>query len=98
MLSQSNAIPTIYFFIGEAPATDVSTFSANVCPGTREYPFSFALPQTLPDTFKNPNGHIEYYIKAKVDIPWAPDFESRRDVTVRTPLDLNKMPNICLVR
>lgn len=72
-------------------------FLGNVGPGKFEYPFSFVLPKNCPSTFSTVHGSISYYIKANVDIPWAPDYESQVFFTVVAPIDFNTMQDLSMV-
>ncbi|KAJ8913707.1 hypothetical protein NQ315_007424 [Exocentrus adspersus] len=60
-------------------------------PGTFEYPFTFQLPSgSLLNSYHGPYGGIRYTVDAKVDIPFAPDYTDKKEITVFHPVDLNK--------
>jgi hypothetical protein len=54
-----------------------------IAPGRYCYPFSYALPPTLPGDYKSPgSSEIRYKIKGYVDIPLKFDLEAVQDLTV----------------
>ncbi|KAG5891408.1 hypothetical protein JTB14_031475 [Gonioctena quinquepunctata] len=59
--------------------------------GRYEYPFSFNLPRTLPSTFEGSYGYVKYYVKANVDIPFAPDYEDERYLNMHSLIDFNEI-------
>ncbi|CAG9821144.1 unnamed protein product [Phaedon cochleariae] len=59
--------------------------------GRYEYPFTFTLPRDLPTTFDGSYGHIRYYVKANIDIPFAFDYEDERSFTLISLIDFNEI-------
>lgn len=59
-------------------------------PGTHSYPFTCALPPTLPSSFEGKWGHVRYTIKVTLDRPWKFDQDTKMAFTVITPVDLNQ--------
>ncbi|XP_055375137.1 arrestin domain-containing protein 17 [Condylostylus longicornis] len=62
--------------------------------GTHTYPFSCALPPTLPSSFEGAHGHVRYTIKITLDRPWKFDQDMKMAFTVISPVDLNLNPRI----
>ncbi|XP_065218667.1 arrestin domain-containing protein 1-like isoform X2 [Planococcus citri] len=64
--------------------------------GQHSYPFSVLLPSEIPSTFVGEYGEILYYMKAKIDIPFAFDYEHIAIFFVVNPVDLilNLNPNL----
>ena len=60
--------------------------------GRSQYPFSITIPYNVPPSIKVSHGKIEYYVKAKLDIPWAIDKHSTIEFTVACPIDFNYFP------
>ncbi|XP_023014669.2 arrestin domain-containing protein 3 isoform X2 [Leptinotarsa decemlineata] len=60
-----------------------------VAPGRYEYPFTFTLPTNLPASFQGIYGHIKYFIKAIVDVPFGMDYVEIRHFDVISRIDFN---------
>lgn len=67
--------------------------------GTHSYPFTCALPPTLPSSFEGEFGHVRYTIKVTLDRPWKFDQDMKMAFTVISPVDLNVNPRVkvCVV-
>ncbi|ALC47386.1 CG1105 [Drosophila busckii] len=63
-------------------------------PGTHTYPFTCALPPTLPSSFEGEFGHVRYTIKVTLDRPWKFDQDMKMAFTVIAPVDLNLNPRV----
>lgn len=59
--------------------------------GAHTYPFTCALPPTLPSSFEGEYGYVRYTIKVTLDRPWKFDQDSKMAFTVISPVDLNLM-------
>lgn len=55
-------------------------------------PFQFQIPFNAPPTFERNKGFIRYWLKAKIDRPWAIDDKSTFGFTVLPFFDLNTLP------
>lgn len=62
--------------------------------GQHAYPFTCALPPTLPSSFEGEWGHVRYTIKVTLDRPWKFDQDTKMAFTVITPVDLNQNPRV----
>uniref|UniRef100_A0A1I8PWC6 Arrestin C-terminal-like domain-containing protein n=1 Tax=Stomoxys calcitrans TaxID=35570 RepID=A0A1I8PWC6_STOCA len=62
--------------------------------GTHTYPFTCALPATLPSSFEGEFGHVRYTIKVTLDRPWKFDQDMKMAFTVIAPVDLNLNPRV----
>ncbi|XP_061387438.1 arrestin domain-containing protein 17-like, partial [Musca vetustissima] len=62
--------------------------------GTHTYPFTCALPPTLPSSFEGEFGHVRYTIKVTLDRPWKFDQDMKMAFTVIAPVDLNLNPRV----
>lgn len=62
--------------------------------GTHTYPFTCALPPTLPSSFEGEFGHVRYTIKVTLDRPWKFDQDMKMAFTVISPVDLNLNPRV----
>lgn len=62
--------------------------------GTHTYPFTCALPPTLPSSFEGEFGHVRYTIKVTLDRPWKFDQDMKMAFTVVSPIDLNLNPRV----
>lgn len=60
--------------------------------GTHTYPFTCALPPTLPSSFEGEHGFVRYTVKVTLDRPWKFDQETKMAFTVTSHLDLNMSP------
>jgi len=60
--------------------------------GNHSYPFTCALPPTLPSSYEGKWGHVRYTIKVTLDRPWKFDQDTKMAFTVITPVDLNQTP------
>lgn len=54
------------------------------------YPFTCALPPTLPSSYEGKWGYVRYTIKVTLDRPWKFDQDTKMAFTVITPVDLNQ--------
>ncbi|CAG9821143.1 unnamed protein product [Phaedon cochleariae] len=59
--------------------------------GRYEYPFTFTLPRDLPTTYNGNYGHIRYYVKANIDIPFAFDYRDEISFTLVSLIDFNEI-------
>jgi len=62
--------------------------------GTHTYPFTCALPPTVPSSFEGEFGHVRYTIKVTLDRPWKFDQDMKMAFTVISPVDLNLNPTV----
>ncbi|CAO1405671.1 unnamed protein product [Diamesa tonsa] len=62
--------------------------------GTHTYPFTCALPPTLPSSFEGEHGHVRYTVKMTLDRPWKFDQDTKMAFTVISPVDLNKIERL----
>ncbi|XP_050089440.1 arrestin domain-containing protein 17-like [Anopheles aquasalis] len=62
--------------------------------GTHSYPFTCALPPTLPSSFEGEWGFVRYTIKVTLDRPWKFDQDLKMAFTVISPVDLNLNPRV----
>ncbi|XP_063701127.1 arrestin domain-containing protein 17 [Culicoides brevitarsis] len=76
-----------YYLLGSKNAKETEIEA-----GTHTYPFTCALPPTLPSSFEGKWGHVRYTIKVTLDRPWKFDQDTKMAFTVITPVDLNKTP------
>ena len=58
-------------------------------PDDLKLPFEFTLPEKLPTSFEHNEGHIRYWIRAHIDMPWLTARQTVACFTVINPLDLN---------
>ncbi|EDS30991.1 arrestin domain containing 4 [Culex quinquefasciatus] len=58
------------------------------------YPFTCALPPTLPSSFEGEWGFVRYTIKVTLDRPWKFDQDLKMAFTVISPVDLNQNPRV----
>ena len=65
--------------------------------GQHTYPFTCALPPTLPSSFEGEFGHIRYTIKVTLDRPWKFDQDTIKAFTVISAVDLNVNPRLKVV-
>ncbi|GJQ81948.1 hypothetical protein Trydic_g20414 [Trypoxylus dichotomus] len=63
-------------------------------PGTHVYPFSMALPSTVPSSFEGKYGTIRYIAKFAIERPWKWNQETKTAFTVISPYDLTRFPNL----
>lgn len=75
----------MFYFIGS---------ETELPPGTHTYPFTCALPATLPSSFEGEFGHVRYTIKVTLDRPWKFDQDMKMAFTVIAPVDLNLNPRV----
>lgn len=54
-----------YYLLGGANAGETELSA-----GVRTYPFTCALPPSLPSSFEGEHGHVRYTIKVVLDRPW----------------------------
>nr|XP_056723542.1 arrestin domain-containing protein 2 [Euleptes europaea] len=57
--------------------------------GRHEFPFAFQLPESLATSFEGKHGSVRYWVKAKLQRPWAPTKRAKQDFTVIEPVDIN---------
>lgn len=62
--------------------------------GKHSYPFTCALPPTLPSSFEGEFGHVRYTVKVTLDRPWKFDQDTKMAFTVISPVDLNLNPKV----
>lgn len=62
--------------------------------GTHSYPFTCALPPSLPSSFEGEFGHVRYTVKVTLDRPWKFDQDMKMAFTVIAPVDLNLNPRV----
>nr|CAG4641027.1 EOG090X09LQ [Eulimnadia texana] len=62
--------------------------------GEYRFPFQFLLPLQLPPSFEGIHGNVRYIVKAKMDRPWAFDYEFKKAFTVNAIVDLNLNPKV----
>lgn len=62
--------------------------------GTHSYPFTCALPPTLPSSFEGEWGFVRYTVKVTLDRPWKFDQDIKMAFTVISPVDLNANPRV----
>lgn len=74
-----------YYLLGAKSGNEI-----NLPAGTHVYPFTCALPPTLPSSFEGEFGHVRYTIKVTLDRPWKFDQDTKMAFTVVSPLDLNQ--------
>lgn len=58
------------------------------------YPFTCALPPTLPSSFEGEWGFVRYTVKVTLDRPWKFDQDIKMAFTVISPVDLNLNPRV----
>lgn len=75
-----------YYLLGGANSGETE-----LAPGAHTYPFTCALPPSLPSSFEGEYGHVRYTIKVTLDRPWKFDQDSKMAFTVISPVDLNLM-------
>lgn len=76
-----------YYLVGSKSGNEIE-----LPPGTHKYPFTCALPPTLPSSFEGEFGHVRYTIKVTLDRPWKFDQETKMAFTVVSHMDLNVNP------
>ncbi|CRK98598.1 CLUMA_CG012195, isoform A [Clunio marinus] len=60
--------------------------------GTYKFDFSCHLPRSLPANFDGSFGHIDYYCKAVIEIPWGFDEDYKIMFRIEQKADLNDEP------
>ncbi|XP_066581032.1 arrestin domain-containing protein 17-like [Prorops nasuta] len=83
-----NYFETKYYLVGSASGVEIE-----IQQGEHRFPFSCALPATLPSSFESDYGHIRYTVKATLDRPWKFDQDVKAAFTIVDPLDLNHIPS-----
>lgn len=78
-----------YFQISYYLLGGVNSGETELPPGTHSYPFTCALPPSLPSSFEGDYGHVRYTIKVTLDRPWKFDQDTKMAFTVISPVDLN---------
>lgn len=78
-----------YYLLGSKNGAEI-----NLPAGTHTYPFTCALPPTLPSSFEGEWGHVRYTIKVTLDRPWKFDQDFKIAFTVVSPIDLNLNPRV----
>lgn len=78
-----------YYLLGGKNSNEIE-----LPPGTHTYPFTCALPPTLPSSFEGEWGHVRYTIKVTLDRPWKFDQDTKMAFTVISPVDLNLNPRV----
>lgn len=80
---------THYYLVGSKNGAEM-----NLPAGNHSYPFTCALPPTLPSSFEGEWGHVRYTIKVTLDRPWKFDQDFKIAFTVISPVDLNLNPRV----
>ncbi|XP_026466766.1 arrestin domain-containing protein 17-like [Ctenocephalides felis] len=62
--------------------------------GTHTYPFTCALPPSLPSSFEGEWGYVRYTVKVTLDRPWKFDQDTKMAFTVISAIDLNLDPRV----
>lgn len=75
-----------YYLMGGANSGE-----SELAAGAHTFPFTCALPPSLPSSFEGEYGHVRYTIKVTLDRPWKFDQDSKMAFTVISPVDLNLM-------
>lgn len=57
--------------------------------GKHSYPFTCALPPTLPSSFEGEHGHVRYTVNITLDRPWKFDQNTKVAFTIVSAVDLN---------
>lgn len=78
-----------YYLLGSKNGSEI-----NLPAGEHTYPFTCALPPTLPSSFEGEWGHVRYTIKVTLDRPWKFDQDAKMAFTVVSPVDLNVNPRL----
>ncbi|KFB40717.1 AGAP001894-PA-like protein [Anopheles sinensis] len=78
-----------YYLLGGKNAPEME-----LPPGTHSYPFTCALPPTLPSSFEGEWGFVRYTVKVTLDRPWKFDQDIKMAFTVISPVDLNLNPRV----
>lgn len=78
-----------YYLLGSKNGSEI-----NLPAGEHSYPFTCALPPTLPSSFEGEWGHVRYTIKVTLDRPWKFDQDAKMAFTVVSPVDLNVNPRL----
>ncbi|XP_053657586.1 arrestin domain-containing protein 3-like [Anopheles marshallii] len=78
-----------YYLLGGKNAAETE-----LAPGTHTYPFTCALPPTLPSSFEGEWGFVRYTVKVTLDRPWKFDQDVKMAFTVISPVDLNLNPRV----
>lgn len=78
-----------YYLLGGKNSAEIELPS-----GSHTYPFTCALPPTLPSSFEGEWGHVRYTIKITLDRPWKFDQDTKMAFTVISPVDLNLNPRV----
>ncbi|XP_055604276.1 arrestin domain-containing protein 17 [Uranotaenia lowii] len=78
-----------YYLLGGKNSKEI-----DLPPGSHTYPFTCALPPTLPSSFEGEWGFVRYTIKVTLDRPWKFDQDVKMAFTVISPVDLNLNPRV----
>lgn len=62
--------------------------------GQHTFPFTCALPPTLPNSFEGECGYVRYTIKVVMDRPWKTDREYNFEFRILSVVDLNRKPGL----
>ncbi|XP_050070040.1 arrestin domain-containing protein 3-like [Anopheles maculipalpis] len=78
-----------YYLLGGKNAAETELPAGQHC-----YPFTCALPPTLPSSFEGEWGFVRYTVKVTLDRPWKFDQDIKMAFTVISPVDLNLNPRV----
>lgn len=78
-----------YYLLGGKNSGEI-----NLDATTHSYPFTCALPPTLPSSFEGEWGFVRYTVKVTLDRPWKFDQDVKMAFTVISPVDLNENPRV----
>ncbi|KFB40718.1 AGAP001894-PA-like protein [Anopheles sinensis] len=78
-----------YYLLGGKKTADIV-----LQPGMYSYPFTCALPPTLPSSLEGSLGFVRYTGRVTLDQPWQLDRHITLDFNVISPLDLNMNPSV----
>ncbi|XP_049277455.1 arrestin domain-containing protein 3-like [Anopheles funestus] len=78
-----------YYLLGGKNAAE-----SQLAAGQHTYPFTCALPPTLPSSFEGEWGFVRYTVKVTLDRPWKFDQDVKMAFTVISPVDLNLNPRV----
>lgn len=68
--------------------------AVEVSAGVHTYNFQCHLPESLPYSVEGSKGFVRYRAEATLDIPWGPDYEAKKKITVVRYDDLNLVESV----